>query len=60
MCDQLLSMRLSDLFPGVQMDRQGDDELHATHCCLVAIGRLQVIIVIVLSKSFITILFIIK
>ncbi|XP_077295300.1 aryl hydrocarbon receptor nuclear translocator homolog tgo isoform X3 [Arctopsyche grandis] len=31
----------TDLFPGVQMDRQGDDEAHASHCCLVAIGRLQ-------------------
>ncbi|XP_045527766.1 aryl hydrocarbon receptor nuclear translocator homolog isoform X3 [Pieris brassicae] len=27
---------------GMQMDRPVDDELHASHCCLVAIGRLQV------------------
>ncbi|KAJ8950346.1 hypothetical protein NQ314_007881 [Rhamnusium bicolor] len=28
---------------GVQLERQqGDDEIHASHCCLVAIGRLQV------------------
>ncbi|CAG9817011.1 unnamed protein product [Phaedon cochleariae] len=33
----------SDMFPGVQLDRQTEDDLHAqTHCCLVAIGRLQV------------------
>lgn len=32
-----------DLFPGMQMDRPVEDELHASHCCLVAIGRLQVI-----------------
>ncbi|XP_047512424.1 aryl hydrocarbon receptor nuclear translocator homolog isoform X1 [Pieris napi] len=32
----------TDLFPGMQMDRPVDDELHASHCCLVAIGRLQV------------------
>ncbi|KAI8438479.1 hypothetical protein MSG28_010978, partial [Choristoneura fumiferana] len=31
-----------DLFPGMQMDRPVEDELHASHCCLVAIGRLQV------------------
>ncbi|GAB0089881.1 Aryl hydrocarbon receptor nuclear translocator homolog [Sergentomyia squamirostris] len=31
----------NDMFPGVQMDRQ-DDEMHASPCCLVAIGRLQV------------------
>ncbi|XP_067013443.2 aryl hydrocarbon receptor nuclear translocator homolog isoform X3 [Anabrus simplex] len=27
---------------GVQMDRGADDDGHASHCCLVAIGRLQV------------------
>ncbi|XP_026462933.1 aryl hydrocarbon receptor nuclear translocator homolog [Ctenocephalides felis] len=27
---------------GVQIDRQTEEELHASHCCLVAIGRLQV------------------
>ncbi|KAM3967670.1 aryl hydrocarbon receptor nuclear translocator homolog tgo isoform 2-T2 [Aphomia sociella] len=27
---------------GMHMDRPVDDELHASHCCLVAIGRLQV------------------
>ncbi|XP_026758634.2 aryl hydrocarbon receptor nuclear translocator homolog isoform X2 [Galleria mellonella] len=27
---------------GMQMDRPVEDELHASHCCLVAIGRLQV------------------
>lgn len=27
---------------GMQMERQVDEELHASHCCLVAIGRLQV------------------
>lgn len=32
----------TDMFPGVQMDRQVDDEIHASPCCLVAIGRLQV------------------
>ncbi|XP_073957909.1 aryl hydrocarbon receptor nuclear translocator homolog isoform X3 [Choristoneura fumiferana] len=32
----------TDLFPGMQMDRPVEDELHASHCCLVAIGRLQV------------------
>lgn len=31
----------TDMFPGVPIDR-GDEELHTTHCCLVAIGRLQV------------------
>lgn len=30
------------MFPGVQLDRQAEDEMHASHCCLVAIGRLQV------------------
>lgn len=30
------------MFPGVQLDRQSEDELHNSHCCLVAIGRLQV------------------
>lgn len=30
-----------DLFPGNQHDRQNDEDMH-THCCLVAIGRLQV------------------
>lgn len=32
----------TDMFPGVQMDRQTDDDIHSSHCCLVAIGRLQV------------------
>ncbi|KAL1492388.1 hypothetical protein ABEB36_010640 [Hypothenemus hampei] len=27
---------------GVQMERQTEDDLHTAHCCLVAIGRLQV------------------
>lgn len=27
---------------GVQLERQADDEIHTAHCCLVAIGRLQV------------------
>ncbi|XP_076262088.1 aryl hydrocarbon receptor nuclear translocator homolog tgo isoform X4 [Rhynchophorus ferrugineus] len=27
---------------GVQMERQADDDMHSAHCCLVAIGRLQV------------------
>nr|XP_008190731.1 PREDICTED: aryl hydrocarbon receptor nuclear translocator homolog isoform X4 [Tribolium castaneum] len=27
---------------GVQMERQTEDEIHTSHCCLVAIGRLQV------------------
>ncbi|KAG5684802.1 hypothetical protein PVAND_014015 [Polypedilum vanderplanki] len=27
---------------GVQLDRQNEDDLHSSHCCLVAIGRLQV------------------
>lgn len=30
------------MFTGVQMERQTDDDLHTSHCCLVAIGRLQV------------------
>lgn len=33
---------LIDMFPGVQLDRQNEDDMHASHCCLVAIGRLQV------------------
>lgn len=33
---------LIDLFPGVQLDRQNEDDMHSSHCCLVAIGRLQV------------------
>jgi hypothetical protein len=33
---------LIDIFPGVQLDRQSEDDLHSSHCCLVAIGRLQV------------------
>ncbi|RZB41635.1 aryl hydrocarbon receptor nuclear translocator -like, partial [Asbolus verrucosus] len=41
------SMRLCmgsrrDMFAGVQMERQAEDEIHNSHCCLVAIGRLQV------------------
>ncbi|KAK9889390.1 hypothetical protein WA026_004664 [Henosepilachna vigintioctopunctata] len=32
----------TDIFPGVQMDRQAEEEIHSSHCCLVAIGRLQV------------------
>lgn len=31
------------MFTGVQMERQSEEDLHAaSHCCLVAIGRLQV------------------
>lgn len=33
---------ISDLFPGMQMDRPIQEELDTSHCCLVAIGRLQV------------------
>ncbi|XP_049281333.1 aryl hydrocarbon receptor nuclear translocator homolog isoform X3 [Anopheles funestus] len=32
----------TDMFPGVTIDRGQDDELHNTHCCLVAIARLQI------------------
>ncbi|XP_064215593.1 aryl hydrocarbon receptor nuclear translocator homolog isoform X3 [Tribolium castaneum] len=32
----------TDMFTGVQMERQTEDEIHTSHCCLVAIGRLQV------------------
>ncbi|XP_044257700.1 aryl hydrocarbon receptor nuclear translocator homolog isoform X1 [Tribolium madens] len=32
----------TDMFTGVQMERQAEDEIHTSHCCLVAIGRLQV------------------
>lgn len=32
----------TDVFPGVQLERQTEDEMHSSHCCLVAIGRLQV------------------
>nr|UVT84817.1 tango [Hyphantria cunea] len=32
----------TDLFPGMQMDRPIQEELDTSHCCLVAIGRLQV------------------
>lgn len=32
----------TDLFPGVTIDRGQDDDLHNTHCCLVAIARLQI------------------
>ncbi|XP_037910547.1 aryl hydrocarbon receptor nuclear translocator homolog isoform X3 [Hermetia illucens] len=31
----------TEMFPGVQMDRQSEEDMHS-HCCLVAIGRLQV------------------
>jgi len=31
-----------NMFSGVQLERQTEEELHASHCCLVAIGRLQV------------------
>lgn len=31
-----------DMFPGVTIDRGQDDDLHNTHCCLVAIARLQI------------------
>nr|XP_023014441.1 aryl hydrocarbon receptor nuclear translocator homolog [Leptinotarsa decemlineata] len=34
--------QLRDMFPGVQLDRQPEEEMHTSHCCLVAIGRLQV------------------
>lgn len=30
------------MFAGVQLDRQPEEEIHSSHCCLVAIGRLQV------------------
>lgn len=30
------------MFAGVQLDRQSEDDMHSSHCCLVAIGRLQV------------------
>lgn len=33
---------ISDMFTGVQMERQSEDDMHTAHCCLVAIGRLQV------------------
>lgn len=33
----------TEMFPGMHMDRAVDDEtMHGSHCCLVAIGRLQV------------------
>nr|XP_029727382.1 aryl hydrocarbon receptor nuclear translocator homolog isoform X3 [Aedes albopictus] len=32
----------TDMFPGVTIDRGQDDDLHNTHCCLVAIARLQI------------------
>ncbi|CAH1980491.1 unnamed protein product [Acanthoscelides obtectus] len=32
----------TDMFSGVQLDRQTEDDIHSSHCCLVAIGRLQV------------------
>ncbi|GLV43244.1 tango [Carabus blaptoides fortunei] len=32
----------TDMFTGVQLDRQSEEEIHSSHCCLVAIGRLQV------------------
>lgn len=32
----------TDMFAGVQMERQAEDDMHSAHCCLVAIGRLQV------------------
>lgn len=32
----------TDIYPGVQMDRAPDDDNMHAHCCLVAIGRLQV------------------
>uniref|UniRef100_A0A1I8NI81 Aryl hydrocarbon receptor nuclear translocator homolog n=1 Tax=Musca domestica TaxID=7370 RepID=A0A1I8NI81_MUSDO len=31
----------TEMFPGVHMERP-DDDMHGSHCCLVAIGRLQV------------------
>lgn len=31
----------TDIYPNVQMDRNQEDDMHS-HCCLVAIGRLQV------------------
>lgn len=31
----------TDMYPGVQMDRATEEDMHS-HCCLVAIGRLQV------------------
>uniref|UniRef100_A0A1B0AAB5 Aryl hydrocarbon receptor nuclear translocator homolog n=1 Tax=Glossina pallidipes TaxID=7398 RepID=A0A1B0AAB5_GLOPL len=32
----------TEMFPGVHMDRPVDDEMHGSHWCLLAIGRLQV------------------
>lgn len=33
----------TDMFPGMHMERPVDDDMHSSsHCCLVAIGRLQV------------------
>ncbi|KAJ8950332.1 hypothetical protein NQ318_021192 [Aromia moschata] len=29
----------TDMFPGVQLERQTEDDMHSSHCCLVAIGR---------------------
>lgn len=40
---------ISDLFPGMQMDRPIQEDLDTSHCCLVAIGRLQVNILLVLN-----------
>lgn len=34
--------KISDMFTGVQLERQTEDDIHSSHCCLVAIGRLQV------------------
>lgn len=32
----------TEMYQGVQMDRGDGDDMHHSHCCLVAIGRLQV------------------
>lgn len=37
-----LNFGFIDLFPGVQIDRQSEEDMHSSHFCLVAIGRLQV------------------
>lgn len=45
-----------DLFPGMQMDRPVEEELHSSHCCLVAIGRLQVSYISLLTRFILTLL----
>jgi aryl hydrocarbon receptor nuclear translocator len=41
-----------DMFPGIQMDRNADEDMHTSHCCMVAIGRLQVSIIIFFFNKF--------